>query len=247
LVTKLEVKSRAIQIRNRLGLGLAPISDIFSLVEEHNIVLFKRPIENDNISAIYMKDKENCLILINSNKTMGHQIFSAAHELSHFYFDKNILGSICSVENNSTNSEMEKNADLFAAEFLMPEEGVALAAEKRKNKKGKLDIIDIVSLQQYFKVSWIAILWKLKSLGYIDDVELYREIGITNLTKKLEYDVSLVTKTKDVYCSRKYLELVLKCYNNDEISSKRAMEYLADIGFNPDLTIELIAKGEDSD
>ncbi len=66
---------------------------------------------------------------------------------------------------NSPNSKQEEiMADLFASHFLMPDEGVMEIAEKRKNKKGELDVTDVLFIQQYFGVSYKAIVIKLQEL-----------------------------------------------------------------------------------
>jgi Zn-dependent peptidase ImmA (M78 family) len=83
-------QTRANYIRNSLGLGQSPIADIFSLVEELGIILFKKPLKSEGVSAVFFKNSQNYMILINSSKTLGHQIFSAAHELSHYFFDKEL-------------------------------------------------------------------------------------------------------------------------------------------------------------
>lgn len=225
-------KKRANDIRNLLGLGQRPIADIFSLLEDIGIVFFKKPLHNDSLSALFMQDSRNYLVIINSNKTLGHQIFSAAHELSHFYFDKDLLGGICNVNNIGQKNTIEKSADLFASHFLMPDNGVISIAENRKDRHGKLNLYDIVFLQQYFRVSWIAMLRKIKSLNYIDSVDDYKKVGITRLTKLLNYDTDLISKTQDNFISKKYLNIALKCYDNDEISKSKLEEYLSDIGID---------------
>lgn len=222
-------KKRANEIRNQLGLGQGPISDVFTLIEDIGIILFKKYIQNSSLSAIFMKDTRNHLVIINSNRTLGHQTFSAAHELYHYYFDKQLLGGICSVNSVGQKNEIEEMADMFASHFLMPDDGVIAIAEKRKNKDGSLDPFDMVFLQQYFKVSWIALLKKLEYLGYIQNAYNYKDIGITRLTQVLGYDTSLVTKSMDNYISKKYIETALKCYESDEISEKKLIEYLEDI------------------
>jgi Predicted Zn peptidase len=223
-------KNRANEIRNQLGLGQGPIPDIFCLIEDIGIILFKTPFKTSSPSAMFMQDKKNYLVVINSNATLGHQIFSAAHELSHYYYDKPVISETCNIDKYEEDSEMEQMAHSFALEFLMPDNGIIAVAEKRKKGKGTLDLYDMVFLQQYFKVSWIALLIKLQHLGYISGVEEYRNAGITRLTEMFGYDTKLVSKTMDKYISKKYMELVLRCYENDEISRERTKEYLLDVG-----------------
>ena len=249
MADNLLAKKRSIEIRNSLGLGQSPISDIFTLMESIGIVLFKTPLQNNSLSAIFMQDKRNYLVIINSNKTLGHQIFSAAHELSHYFFDKQMVAGICSVNKYSQNLPYEQLADQFASEFLMPDSGIIASAEPRKNRQGKLDLFDIVFLQQYYKVSWSAILNKLVSLNYINDADEYKNIGITRLTKMLGYDTNLVSKTNNVIVSRKYIELALKCYENDNISKSKLKEYLSDVNIEiSDINkIEELVNGGDGD
>lgn len=225
-------KDRATKIRNKLGLGLSPLSDITSVAEKLGIIVFKKPLESENVSAVFFKDKKNHLILINSSRTLGHQNFSMAHELSHYFFDKEMLGAICSV--NHAKNEMEELADMFAAHFLMPDDAVIELAEKRKTDEGNLDPLDIVFIQQYFNVSWYAMLIKLFKLKYIENVDKLKCIGITNLTQMLGYSTDLLKATNENYLSKVYLRNVFKAYNKDEISEQRAKEYLDDIGFKLD-------------
>ena len=77
---ELRARSRARDIRNELGLGDSPIKDIFGLIESLDILLFKKPFDSKSLSALFLKNSENYIIVINSNKTLGHQIYSAAHE-----------------------------------------------------------------------------------------------------------------------------------------------------------------------
>ena len=109
--------------------------------------MFKRPLHENSLSAFFMRDKKNYLVVVNSAKTLGHQIFSAAHELSHYYFEREILGGVCSVSRFNSQNSLEKSADLFDVHFLMPDEGVISAAEKRTEQTGKLELYDLVFLQ----------------------------------------------------------------------------------------------------
>lgn len=230
MVNVSQAKARAIEIRNQLGLGQRPVADIFALLEEVGIILFLKPFINSSLSAIFMQDKKNYLVVINTNRTLGHQIFSAAHELSHYFYDKEMLGGMCSINKRNPKLENENLADEFASHFLMPDDGIISIAEKRKNKDGNLDIYDIIFIQQYFRVSWIAMLKKLKYLGYINNIEDFRNIGIIELIKMFNYDLRLVQRTMDKYVSKKYIELTYKCLENDEISFSKAQEYLNHIG-----------------
>lgn len=232
LITKAKV--RANDTRNAFGLGDEPISDIFLLLERQGIFLFLKPLES-NASALFMKMKKTHLVIINSNRTLGHQIFSAAHELSHFLFDKHLTGGICVANKRDQNLEVEKLADLFAAYFLMPEEGLLKhLAKRKKDLHTKLTIPDLISLQQYFKVSWAAMLYRLLNMQLLthQEVEQLRSIPITREALKLGYELDLYRTNQKEIVSKKYLEQVNFAYENHEISKKKFDEYLLDVGID---------------
>jgi len=223
-------KVRANQIRNQYALGLGPVADVFSFLEDVGIFVWKEPLVTVGVSALFMKDKKNHLVLINSNRTLGHQIFSAAHELYHYFFNSELLGGVCTIFERK--NDIEIMADTFAANFLMPEEGILNYVTKRRGNKKKLEINDLIYIQQFFKVSWAALLRRLLELNHIDNREYdyYRTVPIISETRKLGYPTNLLEKTCDRRVSRTYIEYVVKGYENDEISLKKAEEYLADVG-----------------
>ncbi|WP_228055185.1 ImmA/IrrE family metallo-endopeptidase [Gloeocapsopsis crepidinum] len=74
--------------RERLGLGQKPIEDIFGLIRQQGIHVFKRRLEDKNISGLYINHPVagHC-ILINYLDDLYRQNFSAAHEYCHTLFD----------------------------------------------------------------------------------------------------------------------------------------------------------------
>ncbi|KHO63257.1 putative Zn peptidase [Thermoanaerobacter sp. YS13] len=222
----IKAKMYALEMRNILGLGLLkPVPDIFSLLESIGIYVFKKPFLDTHISALYRKRKDVCLVVINSSRTLGHQIFSAAHELYHYQYNPEITNRICIVNSPDLKQE-EIMADLFASHFLMPDDGVIEIAEKRKNRKGLLDITDVLFIQQYFGVSYKAIINKLQDLGYIKDPSIYLNVSITKLAKGLGYNTQIYQPTNDIYCSKTYVELVIDALKLEQISIRKAEEYL---------------------
>lgn len=224
-------KNRANEFRNKLGLGNEPISNIFNLLESQGIYLFRRPLKG-NASAMFMKSKDAHLVIINSNKTLGHQYFSAAHELSHFLYDTHILGGICSVNKYNQDIEIEKLADYFASHLLMPEEGILKHLLKRTND-GKRHILlsDIIYLQQYFKVSWSAMLIRLLNLNLINksQYDYYKNIKITREAARLGYSLDLYIIDSAFSNSQNYIEKVIYAFEEDEISKNKLDEFLNDI------------------
>jgi len=225
-------KNRANEVRNTLGLGDEPVSNIFRLLESKGIYLFKRPFHG-NASAMFMKTDDAHMVIINSNKTLGHQVFSAAHELSHYLYDSHLMGGICTVYKYNQDMEIEKLADIFASHFLMPEDGIMKHLLKRTdNGKKGITYTDIIYLQQYFNVSWSAMLNRVYNLGQISKTQYedYREnIRIKREASILGFTTELYNKDRSSYNSQLYIEKAMFAFQNDEISEKKLNEFLGAI------------------
>lgn len=105
---------------------------------------------------------------------LGRQRFTAAHELGHAVLHRAAMGRYVAdaviTEGDDGASEMEREANRFAAELLMPEEvcrarGEELRAEYRACPRGVL----AYRLASELLVSREAMRYRLKTLGVGDD------------------------------------------------------------------------------
>lgn len=165
----------AIEERRRLGLGDAPIKDIFLLLEMNGLRVFRqRHPEEHKISGIfiYFEIKEAAFALINKNLTEGDQRFVAAHEYYHYLRDRYTEPIVDNPdvfveEYVSLYHPREKFAQTFARRFLMPPTQVSAIIEKDL-RSDRLDFEDVVYLKRYFGVSSLAMLQTLRELDYLD-------------------------------------------------------------------------------
>ncbi|MFW6026360.1 MAG: ImmA/IrrE family metallo-endopeptidase [Candidatus Woesearchaeota archaeon] len=230
---KIEAKTKAAKIRDLLGYSQEPISDIFNLIESLGILLIKKPLNDSEISAFFMHYKKNYLFLINSSHTLGRQHFSAAHELYHYYYDKELTGNVCSAfKFKNQINKREKLADYFAVHFLMPENGVL----KYFDMIGKdvINIKDVIKAQNYFKVSYKAMLVRLKVLELIDN-EQYQSMNDVYLKSqfaKFGFNKDLIRSTNETYLPQKYIEVLTDNFENNKITLNAYIEYLNDIGLS---------------
>lgn len=107
--------------------------------------------------SISVRGKNDFTIYLSKATSHIRDVFTIAHELGH-YFLHSKLGQIQINANRSDDiDETEREANSFAAAFLMPEERVReLFAEKDG---------DISALANAFKVSLTAINWRCVNLG----------------------------------------------------------------------------------
>ena len=190
---KLELSTKALELRELLGEDAGSPIDIFSLAGQiDGLTLIFYPL-GTNISGMCIRCKTAKLIAINSAMSYGHQRFSLGHELYHLYFDDDESGyNVCfqGLDNTSENniSENEKCADQFASYFLVPNSSLR-SAIKRTASDGPLSLQHVIALEQHFGTSHPAMLWRLFSEGYLSSRELNEySFGVMPAARSLGYD-----------------------------------------------------------
>lgn len=190
MIDKLDLNTKAQELREALGEDVNSPVDIFSLanqISELTIVYY--PL-GENISGMCVTNDKVKLIAINSTMSYGRQRFSLAHEFYHLYYDDSSGFNVCSKKFDSTN-EVEKNADQFASYFIAPYK--SLKEMIRKICAGKtLSLQNVIELEQCFGMSHLAMLWRLVSEGYLTKRELEEySSGVISIARGLGYDDKL--------------------------------------------------------
>lgn len=183
--------------RQRLGLGASPIGDLIELFESQGVRtgLVTLP---GNISGLTLwDDKIGIFVVINNDHPALRRRFSLAHEYAHVLIDRERSGAISRAENRTELLEVRANA--FAAEFMMPAEGVVqfvhalgkgsasraqvavfdeaevVQVEQRAAPGSQaIQLYDVALLAHHFGVSRISALYRLKNLRLIDEREFQR-------------------------------------------------------------------------
>lgn len=116
-------RGAAIELRKAWKLGNQPINNVMHLLESHGIVVSVIDSGSEKVDAhsgyVWVNDNQYYLIHIDTNsRSFYRQQFSLAHELGHFIlhadtFDPQTLEA-------PEYRQMEKEADEFASEFLLP-------------------------------------------------------------------------------------------------------------------------------
>lgn len=161
LIDKLDLCNKALSLRKELGEDTESPIDIFSLaLTIPHLTLVFYPM-GDHLSGMCIKNDGNPVIAVNSSMSVGRQRFSIAHELFHLFFDENEQLPVCAIKIGS-GTEIEREADQFASYFLMPPIALSEAIKKiQGSSTGSLGIKEIVKLEQYFRVSRQAMLYRL--------------------------------------------------------------------------------------
>lgn len=242
MLDKLDLSTKAQELREQLGEDANSPVDIFSLVTQiEDLTLVFYPL-GTNISGMCVRDEEIKLIAINSTMSYGRQRFSLAHELYHLYFDDSSCFSVCSKMLNPK-SDNEKCADQFASYFLAPYKSLLSEIRKKTLVQGTLSIKQVVELEQYYGMSHLAMFWRLVSEGYLsqDMLDDYSS-GVISLARNLGYDDKLYKPTSPELQRRTYghyLQQVEELRKKDLVSSGKIDELLLD-AFREDIAFGLV-------
>lgn len=157
------VKAKARDVRKKY-VGHGPPVNVFEIAAQEGIgIVYFTPDQNTKeISGLLDKNKK--IVYLNADDSSARQNFTLAHELAHYFLDHN-PDEYGVYKRNSLYSEKkpekEQEADLFAAELLMPKSMIV-----RAQKDYGLSDNDSTALSTLFGVSPPAMKYRLRSLKY---------------------------------------------------------------------------------
>lgn len=141
------------------GIKLEPL-DVASLAEKMGVNIRYEPLE-DNISGSLKKDRatKKWIITVNSLHHPHRQRFTIAHELAHYCLDSASKDDFTDkiFFRDGCLSKVEKIANRYAAELLMPES--AFKCQVKISPR-------VEDIARYFQVSSAAVVFRASELGY---------------------------------------------------------------------------------
>jgi len=159
--------------RNKVHAAPVPVERIAASL---SLVVRKEPADDD-LSGFLVRDrkKKTAVIGVNANHHPNRRNFTVAHELGHFllqdgdaiHVDRQFQVKLRDKESSKGTDLEEKEANLFAAELLMP----------RRFLEEELAAIDVMDLEQEevlkeladrYGVSTQALAFRLSYLGYVN-------------------------------------------------------------------------------
>lgn len=245
-----EVKQLATKTRQDFGVfPTVPLgSDIRMILEKEGILLCEYPFGDScgthtygNITWFKTDETTITFIGLNTSSYYDEQIFALAHEIYHF---RTKTGKAYSPEMELEDEVIEKKADRFAAELLLP------ADELKKlvlDTFGKYSITDnselkvlrfIARLQCEWWLPYKALVNRIFEEGYISE-EFYTELyGIEcrdedsiyrRILKSADNEISelLNKKTKTIGVSNKVLETIISNYEDKLIGDDEFVQLLS--------------------
>src|SRR5581483_353164 len=161
-----QAEQDAMELRQRLGLGVSSVSDIVMLLElELGVRVYVRRLDGD-ISGLFAYDEAlGPCILLNANHPRERRTQSAAHEAGHLVSTRREPEVLHGHE--VENSREERYANAFARAFLTPARGVAQKFGEVTAGSDRLTRRHVIVLAHFFGVSREAMVRRLEELALI--------------------------------------------------------------------------------
>ena len=116
-----DLKRLARQVRAEHGLRSPCVlaSDLRRIYDRHGIVIDSWPYRLRNLRGAFISDHLGTTVLLASGLPRDPMVFTMAHELKHFFRDRNLGISYC--DQSNLGKTVELGAEIFAAELLFPD------------------------------------------------------------------------------------------------------------------------------
>lgn len=152
----------AAALRSAWALGWAPAPNLVHLLEAHGVHVFSLVDDCAELDALSIWHDATPLVFLTRHKSAERSRWDAAHELGHLVLH---LGA------PPQGQEQEQEADAFAAELLMPTDGI------RASVIAYPSLIDVRREKLYWQVSAVAYIRRMHHLRVITDWQ-YRSLVV---------------------------------------------------------------------
>lgn len=263
-----EVKRLASDTRRSFGIyPNVPIgNEIKLLLEKKDILLCEYPFPDTNGTHTYgnitwfkIDNDTITFIGLNTSSFYDEQIFAIAHEIYHYITQS---GKAYTPDMEYEDKIIEKKADRFAAELLLPEEALKAAAIDIISSSDMRDVSSakllrfIARMQCDWWLPFQAIVNRLFEEGFIDEsqyeklyeIDCRNEEGVyRRLLKNIDAEISelLNKRTKTIGVSNSVIETIISNYEDGFIDDDEFVQTLLmfdkrpeDFGFTMDTEID---------
>jgi hypothetical protein len=116
-----DLKALARQVRAEHGLSSPRVlpGDMMRIYAQYEIELDEWPYRFRNLRGAFINDHLGTTIMIAKGLPRDPMVFTMAHELKHFFRDRDLGISYC--DQSNLNKSLEIGAEIFAAELLFPD------------------------------------------------------------------------------------------------------------------------------
>lgn len=221
-------------LRLEVELGFAPISGshLWTLIGNRGADLAFHKFGPNAGDGLYLWNGERGLIVLNlSGRKATRLRFTAAHELGHHEMHRHTLSSLILSDANilQADTDVEKEANAFAAELLAPE--AAIRRELEGKRPDEINALEVVRLMRTFGISYEAMLWRLFNSRAVTmaDKERLEEEGhgrVQQLERALGFEEQEVFGPPSEALPEEYVLNTLHIYRDGAIDEPRLARLL---------------------
>lgn len=237
---KLEIRDKVDSIKQQLKLDscYGSMKRLRYALESNDYILLFYPFHRESFSGASFLANSLKVIVINSSQSLGRQHYTLAHELGHIVLGH---GDTSDEINIDISKSKEKEADRFAAEFLLPE--ICIRPYLIKFQRHFFNAVMLIyKISQNFEVSFEFAYYRVREYTDFKNAEelSIKNTKVTKLAELLNGNLDIYRPTGEKYLSRElYLNLALEALEKEKISIGRFFELLNalkkfDEHFDPD-------------
>lgn len=244
------IERKAKDIRKLCSIDTLGIPNIFALCEERGVYVVRYPISDDGFWGAAIHREDDFIILSNSKTVLSREIFTVAHELGHIVLNhingERVISDYCSTSEN----EIEKEANYFAACLLMPKEKIDEYISTYEINTETIQLLEVAKMQSVFNVSFDSLILRLNELELISDNQydyFKREKvnhQVNKLLKAVGADPDICFPQEAKYIPLDFIKWIKANYENGVIPFETLQRGLAYIELNPE-DLDLKTKKEE--
>lgn len=258
----------AMEERRRLGLGSAPLGDVSCLIEAQGVRTGAVSMP-DSVSGLTISHpKVGPFVVINERHSRERRRFSWCHEYAHVLLDKDAIGMVS--RESERNDLREVRANSFAANFLLPEEGVrqfvaslgkgsasrihadifdeagVVAIDSRTDPATQeIQLYDVVQLAHSYGVSVLSTLYRLRNLKLVSEPEFERLRSMDSEGRSRRIAEALGVRDDGTIeqrgeFQRRFLSLGLEALRREKISQAKFFQLAERVGVSPWIAQDLV-------
>jgi Zn-dependent peptidase ImmA (M78 family) len=163
-----DLKQLARQVRAEFGLRSPRVveSDLRRIYEQNGIVIDAWPYRLRHLRGALISDHLGTTVMLASGLPQDPKVFTMAHELKHFYRDRDLGISYCDYSN--VGKTLEIGAEIFAAELLFPDRDFMTQMQLMRVGTNQCLPRTLVYLKQKTRttLSYAGLAIKAERLGY---------------------------------------------------------------------------------
>ncbi len=208
------------KIQRILALGGRPAFTLQKVLEQDfGVKILFETIPDGSAVSTYSPEF-GAVVVINSDESPWRRNYDLAHELFHLV-TWNVMTEK-DLKERSYSADIEKKADRFASNLLLPENEISKEIEDRINMQDKFTNSDMVDIAQEFGVSTKALLYRMANLRFIkweDADKLAKDQELTEINRqKRRHDWGKKPR------SERFISLAVRCLRKGLISRGKFAE-----------------------